>query len=276
MEKCNKTKAALVIHVFLILCCVTTIFPFIWMILTSLKTYDESIRIPLIIFPEVPIWENYVEVFQKFPVIRLYMNTFLVMIFSIVSQVLVCSLAGYAFARMRFPGKNLLFLLFLSMMMIPMQLLLVPHYDIITSWHLNDTLTALWLPKTFNIFALFLMRQFYQALPIELDEAAKIDGCSAFKIYWRILLPLLKAPIVSLCILTGLGAWKDLLWPLIINVSMDKMVLSAGLANIVGQNLTNYPQLMAGGVIAALPMILLFVVFQKQFTEGIALTGTKA
>ncbi len=276
MEKSNKTKAALVIHVFLILCCVTTIFPFIWMILTSLKTYDESIRIPLIIFPEVPIWENYVEVFQKFPVIRLYMNTFLVMIFSIVSQVLVCSLAGYAFARMRFPGKNLLFLLFLSMMMIPMQLLLVPHYDIITSWHLNDTLTALWLPKTFNIFALFLMRQFYQALPIELDEAAKIDGCSAFKIYWRILLPLLKAPIVSLCILTGLGAWKDLLWPLIINVSMDKMVLSAGLANIVGQNLTNYPQLMAGGVIAALPMILLFVVFQKQFTEGIALTGTKA
>ncbi len=276
MEKSNKTKAALVIHVFLILCCVTTIFPFVWMILTSLKTYDESIRIPLIIFPEVPIWENYVEVFQKFPVIRLYMNTFLVMIFSIVSQVLVCSLAGYAFARMRFPGKNLLFLLFLSMMMIPMQLLLVPHYDIITSWHLNDTLTALWLPKTFNIFALFLMRQFYQALPIELDEAAKIDGCSAFKIYWRILLPLLKAPIVSLCILTGLGAWKDLLWPLIINVSMDKMVLSAGLANIVGQNLTNYPQLMAGGVIAALPMILLFVVFQKQFTEGIALTGTKA
>ena len=276
MEKSNKTKAALVIHVFLILCCVTTIFPFIWMILTSLKTYDESIRIPLIIFPEVPIWENYVEVFQKFPVIRLYMNTFLVMIFSIVSQVLVCSLAGYAFARMRFPGKNLLFLLFLSMMMIPMQLLLVPHYDIITSWHLNDTLTALWLPKTFNIFALFLLRQFYQALHIELDEAAKIDGCSAFKIYWRILLPLLKAPIVSLCILTGLGAWKDLLWPLIINVSMDKMVLSAGLANIVGQNLTNYPQLMAGGVIAALPMILLFVVFQKQFTEGIALTGTKA
>ena len=276
MEKSTKPKAALVIHVFLILCCVTTIFPFIWMILTSLKTYDESIRIPLIIFPEVPIWENYAEVFQKFPVIRLYMNTFLVMIFSIVSQVLVCSLAGYAFARMRFPGKNLLFLLFLSMMMIPMQLLLVPHYDIITSWHLNDTLTALWLPKTFNIFALFLMRQFYQALPIELDEAAKIDGCSAFKIYWRILLPLLKAPIVSLCILTGLGAWKDLLWPLIINVSMDKMVLSAGLANIVGQNLTNYPQLMAGGVIAALPMILLFVVFQKQFTEGIALTGTKA
>lgn len=276
MKNKQKRKSAYIIHIFLILCCLTTIFPFIWMILTSLKTYDESIRIPLTIFPETLQWENYSVVFQKFPVIRLYLNTFAVMILSIISQILICSLAAYAFARMRFPGKNFLFLLFLSMMMIPMQLLLVPHYDIITSWHLNDTLTALWLPKTFNIFALFLMRQFFQALPIELDEAAKIDGCSSLRIYWQILMPLLKAPIVSLCILTGLGAWKDLLWPLIINVSMDKLVLSAGLANIVGQNLTNYPQLMAGGVIAALPMILLFVIFQKQFTEGIALTGTKA
>ena len=269
-------KAKIITHIFLIICCVITIFPFIWMILTSLKTYGESIQIPLVIFPEKLIWSNYAEVFSKFPVIRLYFNTFVVMVFSIVSQILVCSLAAFAFARLKFPGKNILFIIFLSMMMIPTQLLLVPHYDIMTSWHLNDTLTALWLPKTFNIFALFLMRQFFQALPIELDEAAKIDGCGPFKIYWKILLPLLKAPIISLCILTGLGAWKDLLWPLIINISMDKMVLSAGLANIVGQNLTNYPQLMAGGVIAALPMVILFVCFQKQFTEGIALTGTKA
>lgn len=269
-------KAKIITHIFLAICCVVTIFPFIWMILTSLKTYGESIRIPLVIFPEKLIWSNYAEVISKFPVIRLYFNTFVVMVFSIVSQILVCSLAAFSFARLKFPGKNILFIIFLSMMMIPTQLLLVPHYDIMTSWHLNDTLTALWLPKTFNIFALFLMRQFFQSLPVELDEAAKIDGCGPFKIYWKILLPLLKAPIISLCILTGLGAWKDLLWPLIINISMDKMVLSAGLANIVGQNLTNYPQLMAGGVIAALPMVILFVCFQKQFTEGIALTGTKA
>lgn len=121
-----------------------------------------------------------------------------------------------------------------------------------------------------------MLKQFFSSLPKELDEAAKIDGAGHFKIYASVLMPLMKAPIVSLCILTGLGAWKDLLWPLIINVDMDKMVLSAGLANLVGRNMTDYPQLMAGGAIAALPMIVIFVFFQKQFTEGIALSGTKA
>lgn len=173
-------------------------------------------------------------------------------------------------------GENLLFLLILSMMMIPSQIFLIPHYDIMVAWHLNNTLTALWLPKVFNIFALFMLRQFFSSLPLELDEAAMLDGCSRFRIYLQILLPLLKAPITALCILTGLGAWKDMMWPLIINVDMNKMVLSAGLANMVGQNITNYPELMAGGAIAAMPMILLFFFFQKSFVEGIAMTGTKA
>ena len=162
------------------------------------------------------------------------------------------------------------------MMMIPSQIFLIPHYDIMVAWHLNNTLTALWLPKVFNIFALFMLRQFFSSLPLELDEAALLDGCSRFRIYLQILLPLLKAPITALCILTGLGAWKDMMWPLIINVDMNKMVLSAGLANMVGQNITNYPELMAGGAIAAMPMILLFFFFQKSFVEGIAMTGTKA
>lgn len=269
-------KSHWILHLFLLLCALTTVVPFLWMVLTSLKTYDESIHIPLVIFPSVPQWINYETVLSNYPILHLYLNTFLVMFFSIASQLLICSLAAYAFARLRFPGKEFFFVLFLSMMMIPNQIFLVPHYDIIVSWGLNNTLTALWLTKICNLFALFMLRQFFQSLPKDLDEAAKIDGCSLLRIYWKILLPLLKAPIVSLCILTGLGAWKDLLWPLIINVDMDKMVLSAGLANLVGQNMTHYPQLMAGGVIAALPMIILFVLFQKHFTEGIALSGTKA
>lgn len=262
-------------HLFLILCVAVTIIPFIWMVLTSLKTYDESIHIPLIWLPEKLQWENYAVVWEKFPILKLYLNTFIVMIMSMASQILVCSLAAFAFARLRFRGKNILFLICLGMMMIPTQIFLIPHYDIMVAWNLNNTLTAIWLPKTFNIFALFMMRQFFEGLPKELDEAAKVDGAGYFRIYWNVLMPLMKAPIVSLCILTGLGAWKDLMWPLIINVDMDKMVLSAGLANLVGRNMTNYPQLMAGGVIAALPMIILFVFFQKQFVQGIALSGTK-
>lgn len=269
-------KQKLIVHLFLILCSVTTLIPFLWMILTALKTYGESIHIPMVFFPEYPQWQNFSAVWNKFPILRLYINTFLVMAASIVSQIAVCSLAAYAFARLRFPGKNLLFLLCLSMMMIPGQIFLIPHYDIMVAWHLNNTLTALWLPKAFNIFALFMLRQFFLSLPVDLDEAAKLDGCSRFRIYWNILLPLLKSPLVALCILTGLGAWKDLMWPLIINVDMEKMVISAGLANLVGQNLTNYPELMAGGVLAAAPMIVLFFFFQKQFVEGIAISGTKA
>ena len=265
----RKRKATIAIHVFLIICALITLVPFGWMLLTSLKTYAESIQIPMVIFPELPQWSNYAKVWNNYPILRLYVNTFIVMILSIVSQILVCSLAAYAFARLKFPGKNLLFLLILSMMMIPSQIFLIP-------WHLNNTLTALWLPKVFNIFALFMLRQFFSSLPLELDEAAMLDGCSRFRIYLQILLPLLKAPITALCILTGLGAWKDMMWPLIINVDMNKMVLSAGLANMVGQNITNYPELMAGGAIAAMPMILLFFFFQKSFVEGIAMTGTKA
>lgn len=272
----TRTKRKIVVHLFLIICSITTLVPFIWMILTALKTYAESIHIPMIFFPESLQWQNFVTVWNKFPILQLYINTFLVMATSIFSQIAVCSLAAYAFARLRFPGKNILFLLCLSMMMIPNQIFLIPHYDIMVAWKLNNTLTALWLPKAFNIFALFMLRQFFMSLPIDLDEAAKLNGCSRFRIYWNILLPLLKSPIVALCILTGLGAWKDLMWPLIINVDMKKMVISAGLANLVGQNLTNYPELMAGGVLAAAPMIILFFFFQKQFVEGIAISGTKA
>lgn len=272
----KKTRSNMIVYLFLVLCGLITIVPFLWMVLTSLKTYGESIHIPLVFFPDKMQWENYASVWNKFPILKLYLNTFVVMMLSIISQVLVCSMAAYAFARLEFKGKNFLFLLCLSMMMIPSQIFLVPHYDIMVSWKLNNTLTALWLPKIFNIFAMFMLRQYFSSLPIELDEAAKLDGCSRWRIYWNILMPLLKAPIVALCILTGLGTWKDLMWPLIINVDMDKMVLSAGLANLTGQNITNYPELMAGGVLAALPMILLFFLFQKQFVEGIAMSGTKA
>ncbi|MDO4292210.1 MAG: carbohydrate ABC transporter permease [Eubacteriales bacterium] len=271
----EKKRKNILVYFFLIVCVLTTIIPFLWMILTSLKTYAESISVPLTIFPESLRWENYSSVWSKFPILHLYLNTFFVMVISIISQITVCSLAAYAFARLEFPGKNFLFLLCLSMMMIPYQIFLVPHYDIMVSWKLSNTLTALWLPKTVNIFALFMLRQFFSSLPRDLDEAAQLDGCSRFRIYWNILLPLLKSPIAALCILTGLGTWKDLMWPLIINVDMDKMVLSAGLANLTGQNITNYPELMAGGVLAAAPMIILFFVFQKQFVEGIAMSGTK-
>jgi len=151
----------------------------------------------------------------------------------------------------------------------------VPHYDIMVKLRLSDTITALWLPKIFSAFGTFMLRQFFQGLPRSLDEAAMIDGSGYFGIYARILLPLVKPALVSLAILTALASFKDLMWPLIVNNAMDKMTLSAGLAMLIGEHTTIYPQVMAGSALAIWPMIVLFLVLQKHFIEGIALTGIK-
>jgi len=263
------------VHLALIVISFVTIAPFVWMLLTSFKTFEESVRMPPAILPEA--WEltNYRIVMDKFPFHMFYWNTFAMMGMTVIGQLIICSMAGYAFARLDFPAKEFLFTLRLALLMVPGQIFLVPHYDIMVRLRLNDTVTALWLPKVFSAFGTFMLRQFFQGLPRSLDEAAKIDGSGYFGIYARILLPLVKPALLSLAILTALAAFKDLMWPLIVNNAMDKMTLSAGLAMLIGEHTTIYPQVMAGSVLAVWPMILLFLLFQKHFIEGIALTGIK-
>ena len=263
------------IYILLIICTVATIGPFLWMILTSFKGYEESIRIPPTIFPEVFTLGAYQEILNKFPFVSFYVNTFLVLFFTIVVQLVICSMAAYAFARLEFPGRDIIFIVLLALLMIPGQIFLVPNYEVIVNLKLADTVTALWLPKVFSAFGTFMLREFFKGLPKNLDEAAMLDGCSYFQIYYRILLPLIKPALASLAILTAISTFKDLMWPLIVNNSMNKMTLSAGLAMLIGEHTTYYPQVMAGGIIAILPMIILFFVFQKQFVEGIATTGAK-
>ncbi len=263
------------IHIILIFCVFLTLGPFIWMILTSFKTYEESIKIPPDIFPKLWQFENYASVYDKFPFNYFYLNTAITVFATVIGQLFISSLAAYAFARLEFPGRDILFVFCLSLLMIPGQIFLIPHYEIMVKLKLANTVTALWLPKIFSVFGVFLLRQFFMSLPKNLDEAAKIDGCNYFQIYYKILLPLLKPALVSLAILTALATWKDLMWPLIVNIDLDKMTLSSGLALLIGQHTTIYPLVMAGGVMAVWPMILLFFIFQKQFIEGIASTGAK-
>lgn len=263
------------VYVMLLLAAAVTVGPFIWMILTSFKTYEESIRIPPTIIPEVFTLESFKEVFHKFPFFNFYLNTFLVLVFTIGIELFFCSMAAYAFARLDFPGRDVIFMILLALLMVPGQIFLVPNYDIMVKLHLADTVTALWLPKIFSAFGTFMLREFFKGLPKSLDEAAMLDGCGYFGIYGRILLPLLKPALSSLAILTAISTFKDLMWPLIVNNSMDKMTLSAGLAMLIGEHTTYYPQVMAGGIVAILPMIIIFFIFQKQFVEGIATTGAK-
>lgn len=272
MKKKNKK---LLIHIVLISGILITVLPFLWMVLTSFKTLGESTQIPPVIFPKKVMWENYFKVLKTLPFTTFYMNTIISTIAKTAGQILLCSMAAYAFARIQFPFKNLIFIIVLSILMVPGQIFLLPQYMIMQKLHLLNTLRALIIPGLFSAFGTFLLRQFFMTLPKELEEAAIIDGCNHFKIYWKVMMPLAKPGLTALGIFTALWSWNDLMWPLIVNTSTEKMTLSAGLASLQGQHTTNFPVVMAGAVLAIWPMILLFTIFQKAFVEGISFTGSK-
>lgn len=269
-------KNRIIIHTILLLGLVVTIFPFLWMIFTSLKSQGEAMAIPPVIFPTAFNVTSYQRIFNAVPFGAVYMNTIFSTIVTVLGQVVICSMAAYAFGRLQFPFKNALFLLILSVLMVPGQIFLVPQYLIVQKLGLLDTLTALFLPNLFSAFGTFLLRQFYMSLPNELEEAAILDGCNRFQIFSRIMFPLTKSGLVALIIFTAKFAWNDFMWPLIVNTSPSKMTLGPALANLSGQYQTDFPGQMAGAVMAVIPMIVLFFIFQKQFIEGIAQTGMKA
>lgn len=230
---------------------------------------------PVIFFPSHWRLNAFIDVFARLPFKEAYINTILSALVTIVAQVIMCSMAGYAFGRIQFPGRDLIFVLSLSVLMIPSTFFILPQYLIIQKLGLLNTLPALFLPNLFSAFGTFLMRQFFMSLPTELEEAARLDGCGQFGIFWKVMLPLVKPGLTSLAIITLRLAWNDLMWPMIVNTSTKKMTLSAVLANLTGQYSTEYPTLMAGSLMAVIPLVVLFAIFQKQFIEGIALTGTK-
>lgn len=270
----SKNKKIL-IHFILIIGVITTAIPFIWMILTSLKTLGETTQIPPKIFPSSPQWGNYKKAIDTLPYGTFYYNTIVYTIVTTIGQLVFCSMAGYAFARIDFPGKNFIFILILSVLMVPGQIFIIPQFMIIKKLGLLNSIPALILPGLFSAFGTYLMKQFFMNIPKELEEAAVLDGYNRFQILTKIMLPLVKPALTALAISTMLYCWNSLMWPLIANTSIDKMTLSAGLASMQGQHSTNYPVMMAGTVLAIWPMIIVFLIFQKQFVEGMAFTGTK-
>lgn len=274
MIKENKIDL-LVIYLLLIIFSLLMVLPFLWMILTSVKEFTEAIRIPFKILPKKIILANYPKVFFKLPFLDFYINTFVMIAVRVLAAIIFSSMAAYAFARIKFPLKNVLFFVVLMQMMVPPQIFIIPQYLIVAKLGWLNSIKALIFPGLVSAFGTFLLRQFFMSVPRDLDEAALIDGANPWRIYWNVMLPLVKTGCVALGIFTALFAWKDLMWPLIVNMSIEKMTLSAGLASLQGQYLTDYPTLMAGAVIAIWPMLLIFVLFQRQFIEGIAITGIK-
>lgn len=265
----------LAIHIVLIIGAAIMIIPFLWMILTSIKTVGEAVQVPPKIFPSTPQFGNYSDVLNILPFSKFYINTILMLIGRVAGSVFFSAMAAYACARLNFPGKNLFFGLVLFQMMIPSQIFIIPQFLLVQKFGLLNTVSALIVPGIVSAFGTFLLRQFFMGLPKDLEEAAKLDGCNTWQIFYKIMLPLSRSGLVALSIFTSLFAFKDLMWPLIVNMSLEKMSLSAGLASLQGQFTTNYPQLMAGSLLAIWPMLLIFIVFQKKFIEGIATSGGK-
>ena len=251
------------------------VFPFIWMVLTSFKSVGEAMQIPPTIFPKEFLTDAYTQIVSALPFARVYLNTIISTVITTVVQVAFCSMAAYGFARIEFPFKNIIFVIILSVLMVPGQIFLIPQYLIIQKMGLLDTIPALFIPNLFSAFGTFLLRQFFMSLPKELEEAALLDGCNRFQIFGKIMLPLIKPGIVSLVLFTAKFAWNDFMWPLIVNTSPKMMTLGPALSTLQGQYTTKYPMQMAGAVMAVIPIIVLFFIFQKQFIEGVAQSGIK-
>ncbi|MFH8291697.1 carbohydrate ABC transporter permease [Streptomyces sp. NPDC018059] len=263
-------------HAALSLGALVMVFPFLWQLLTALKTLAETSRVPPTFLPDDWNRESFERVFTALPFREMLTNSVLNTVGRTLGQLVFCSLAAYAFARMRFRGRNVLFALFLSVLMVPSSLLVLPQYDIIQSLGLLNSAPALFLPGMFSAFGTFMLRQFFLTLPMELEEAARIDGAGSFRIFWSIMLPLIRPALAALAVITAMWSWNDLLWPLVVNTDPSTMPISAGLTSLEGQFETNYPVMMAGSLIASLPMLLVYVFLQRHFVQSVALSGSKS
>lgn len=275
MHKKNKQLIQGIKFIILLTLGLMTAMPFIWMILSSLKNISELTRIPPSFFPEKPNFVNYAEVFKMIPFASFYRNTIIVAVLRTISQLIFCSMAAFAFAKIKFPGKNIIFLVLLSVLMVPPQMIMIPNYIIMRHLGLVDTILGVALPGMFSAFGMFLMRQYYMSLPDEYLEAGRIDGYSYFGCFRKLYFPLTKSALISLLIFTVMYSWNDFLWPLIISASDKARVLSVGIALLQGQNRIFYNQIMAGAAMATIPIIVMFILLQKYFVQGIALSGVK-
>ena len=274
--KAKENFTKVLIHVILILVSITMLVPFIWMILTAFKTVTEATSVdPFVIFPKVWRTDSFKEVIRNINFLVLYKNTLLMIFFRVLCAVLTATMAGYAFGRLHFKGRDFCFSLVLLQMMVPAQIFISPQYIMVSKMGMLNTIFGLVFPGMVTAFGTFLLRQGYMGLPNDLEEAARLDGCNIGQTFLYIMAPLTRSSMVALGIFTAVFAFKDLMWPMIVNTDKDMLVLSSALAKMQGQYASKFPELMAASLIACIPMIVLYVIFQKQFIEGIATSGGK-
>jgi multiple sugar transport system permease protein len=265
-------------YVILILLTILFVAPLLWMLSTSFKTRQGATQFPLTWIPREFSTYGYDTIFNtttETPVLRWFVNSIVAASGHTLLVLVTASLAGYALARMRFPGRNLAFAVIIGTLFIPQFVFLMPNYLIVDYFGWLDTLLAVAVPGAAGAFGVFFLRQFFLSLPKELEEAALIDGANRFQIFLRIVLPLSKAPLATLAVLSFLTNWNDFLWPVYVLISPESQTLPPGLSTLQGAYRTDYPVVMAGGVLASIPVLIIFFIAQKYIIEGVSRSGLK-
>lgn len=277
MKKQQKTLRSLSIYLGLMACMVVLILPFLWVISTSLKGNEQIFAIPPQFIPETIHWESYLQVFERMPFLTYFLNSTFISIIAIIGTVLSSSLVAYGFACIRWPGRDAVFILVLATMMLPAQVTMIPIFVMFKDIGWLNTFKPLTVPAFLGggAFNIFILRQFFLSIPQSLFDAARIDGCSEFRIWYQIALPLAKPALATVAILTFLFTWNDFLGPLIYLSDQLKGTLALGLAMFTGQHQTEWGLLMAASVLMMLPVIIIFFFFQKYFIQAFATSGIK-
>ncbi|MDO4512797.1 MAG: carbohydrate ABC transporter permease [Lachnospiraceae bacterium] len=272
----NEIAAKIVIYLILLLITAAMIVPFLWMLSASIKSDREVFQMnPFVWIPEQPKWDNYIKIWTKIPMLKFVENTVILTLVVTFLQLLTSSFAAYSFAKLEFKHKNKLFLAYIATIAMPWQVYMVPQFIMMRNMGLNDKLLAMICLQAFSAFGVFMMKQFYEGIPSELCEAARIDGMSEYKIYAKIMLPLSKPALSTLTIFTFVNTWNDYLGPLIYLKTESKKTIQLGLKMFIGQYSSEYGLIMAGSVVSLIPVIIMFLCLQKYFVEGVASTGLK-
>lgn len=262
-------------HIVLTLGAITMLMPFFWMLTTSFKDISEVFIMPPKLFGKRLVWENYLQISSRFDYFAYFMNSIKVSVWVVFFQLFTSSMAGYVFARLNFKFKNQIFVLYLSTMMVPMHVIIIPNFIQMSFYGLVNTLWSLMIPPMVSAFGTFLMRQFFLTIPRDLDEAAKIDGCTPPGIFLRICLPLAGSTLATLAIFSFMGIWNDYFTPLIYISNAIHYTLPLGLASMKGMYATDWPVLMAATCVSILPVLIAFLLAQDAFVKGVMLSGLK-
>lgn len=263
------------IYALLITICVVTLLPLVWMLSASLKLDKDVFKIPVEWIPSNPAWSNYKRIWEQVPFLTFTLNTFKITVITTIIQVITSSFAAYGFAKCEFKGRNLLFMIYVATIAVPWQVYMLPQYSMMNAAHLVDSHLSLILLHAFDAFGVFLLRQFCMGIPNELLEAARIDGLSEYGIYGRIVLPQMGPSIASLVIFTFVTNWNDFMGPMIYLNSTGQKTIQLGIRMFMGQYSTEYGLIMAASVVSLIPVVIVFLIFQKSFVQGVATSGLK-